>query len=149
MRRILLTVSAATAATTLLVACGDDDPSNTAGSDPATSMPMSDDSSEGHDDHADASPVVEGAREVEVAATSFRFDPEEIEADVGEDVTIVLTSDDILHDLTIDDLDVHVAADAGETTEGGVRADETGTYTFYCSVPGHREAGMEGVLIIE
>ena len=84
-----------------------------------------------------------------MAATSFEFDPDEITVTAGEDIAIVLTSDDLLHDFTIDDIDVHVAADRDETAEGGLRADEPGEYTFYCTVEGHREAGMEGTLVVE
>ena len=61
----------------------------------------------------------------------------------------MLTADDLLHDFTIDGLDAHVAADKGETAEGGLRADEPGRYTYYCSIEGHRAQGMEGTLIVE
>jgi len=42
----------------------------------------------------------------------------------------------------------------GEVVQGGgtstVKADvKAGEYTFYCSVPGHREAGMEGTLTVK
>ncbi len=93
--------------------------------------------------------MVDGAREIEMTGTSFAFDPEEITVAAGEDITIVLTADDILHDCTLEDAEGHVAADAGETASGGMRIDEPGTYTYYCSVEGHREAGMEGTLVVE
>lgn len=99
--------------------------------------------------HRESTPVVDGARRIEVEATSFEFTPDEISVAAGEDVAIVLTSDDLLHDFTIDEIDVHVAADRGETAEGGLRADEPGEYTVFCTVAGHREAGMEGTLVVE
>ena len=133
----------------LLAACGSDDTdTNTLDSaddtpgDHMTSMDGMDDG------HGETSSVAEGAREVAVSASSFAFDPAEIEVQAGEDIAIVLTSTDILHDFTIPELGAHVAADAGETATGGLRADGPGRYTFYCAVAGHREAGMEGTLVV-
>lgn len=131
----------------VLAACGDNDDTT------STRMPMSDSGMDGTMGggmgHDESSPVADGARRIEVTATSFEFEPDEITVTAGEDVAIVLTSEDILHDFTIDELDAHVAADADETSEGGLRADEPGRYTFYCTVAGHRDAGMEGTLIVE
>lgn len=62
-----------------------------------------------------------------------------------------LTSDPSApHTFTIEqlgDLDV-VRADGGRTATGSVTF-ELGTYTFYCAIPGHRQAGMEGTLTVE
>jgi plastocyanin len=141
MRRSLVVVLSVFALT-LLSACG-------GGENATSSNPPPAPNGGGHDDHGESSPAVEGARRIEVNATSFAFDPDEIEITAGEDVAIVLSSEDILHDFTVDGLDVHVAADRGETAEGGLRADEPGEYTYYCTIAGHRDAGMAGTLIVE
>jgi uncharacterized cupredoxin-like copper-binding protein len=43
--------------------------------------------------------------------------------------------------------------DATPTFHGGSKVLavqlKPGTYTFYCSVPGHRDAGMRGTLMVE
>ena len=141
MRRSLVVVLSVFALT-LLSACG-------GGENATSSNPPPAPNGGGHDDHGESSPAVEGARRIEVNATSFAFDPDEIEITAGEDVAIVLSSEDILHDFTVDGLDVHVAADRGETADGGLRADEPGEYTYYCTIAGHRDAGMAGTLIVE
>jgi plastocyanin len=147
-RRTLRIAAAFTLAALVPAACGDTDPTNSA--DHMTDdMPHDDTTaSMGHMDHGDNSPVADGALRIEVTATSFEFDPHEITVESGADIAIVLTSDDILHDFTIDELDAHVAADADETAEGGFTADEPGRYTYYCTVEGHRDEGMEGTLVV-
>ncbi len=99
--------------------------------------------------HGGGSAVAPDARHIEVRARSFAFEPKEIRAKSGENLAIVLVAVDGVHDLTIDELGAHVAAEAGKTAIGGLRADKPGRYAFYCSVAGHREAGMQGVLVVD
>ena len=147
MRRSTPFIVSLVAVAALLAACGDTDDTT------STDMPMTDSGTDGTMGggmgHDETSPVADGARRIEVTARSFEFDPDEITITAGEDVAIVLTSEGLVHDFTVDGLDAHVAADAGETAEGGLRADEPGRYAFYCTVAGHRDAGMEGTLIVE
>jgi cytochrome c oxidase subunit 2 len=137
----------------VLAACGDNDDTSSVGTTMSDSgMGATTGGDMGHDGavaHDEISPFADGARRIAITARSFEFDADEITVTAGEDVAIVLTSEDLLHDFTIDELDAHVAADPDETSEGGLRADEPGRYTFYCTVTGHRDAGMEGTLIVE
>jgi len=58
----------------------------------------------------------------------------------------------LTHDVAIEDSNGKEAGKteliAGEETSTTVDL-KPGTYTFYCSVPGHREAGMEGTLTVK
>ena len=52
-------------------------------------------------------------------------------------------------DQTMADDDLHIVhADAGETVAATFTVDEPGTYQMYCSIPGHRSAGMEATLTV-
>lgn len=100
--------------------------------------------------HRASSPTVLGARQIAVASRTFRFTPNEIHVGAGEDVTIVLTTTDIPHDFTVDELDLHVVATPGRPGTGGFRApSEPGRYAAYCAVAGHREAGMTATLVVD
>ena len=43
---------------------------------------------------------------------------------------------------------LHIGAAPGTISTATLTPTEPGRYSFYCSVAGHREAGMEGVLIV-
>ena len=94
-------------------------------------------------------PTVPGAREIDVSAKSFEFTPEDITVGAGEDVTIALHSTDVLHDFVVKQQGHIVSAKAKKTKRGGLRIDDPGTYRFWCSVPGHRSAGMTGSIVVQ
>lgn len=95
-----------------------------------------------------SSPVVPGAREIVVLAKAYRFEPATIKVAAGEAVTIVLTATDLPHDVTVEGVGHIVHAGGGKTTRGGVKITKPGTYSFYCSVKGHRAEGMIGKLVV-
>ena len=53
------------------------------------------------------------------------------------------------HDEHGDALAVHHPLEAGDAAEVRLQIHEAGTYEYYCTVPGHKEAGMVGTLTVE
>jgi plastocyanin len=97
----------------------------------------------------DDTPAPAGARTIAVEGFSFGYAPAEIGVAPGEAVALTFTSTDSLHDLLSEDLGVYAYAQMGETAVGGFTApDEPGRYVFWCTIPGHRDAGMEGVIVV-
>ena len=87
-----------------------------------------------------------GATTFTVTAIEFAFDPATLSVPADEEVTIeVVNAGTVEHDFSLDEAGVKILAAATETASGSFTV-AAGTYTFYCSVPGHREAGMEGSL---
>jgi uncharacterized cupredoxin-like copper-binding protein len=131
MRRHLF-ASAALASALLLSACGG------GGTDA---------SSAGSDTSSDSA----SSGGVTVAATEFAFDPEDFSLPADEAVDLTLENKGVVeHDIVVEELDDRelVYAGPGETVTENVTV-PAGTYTFYCSIPGHRSAGMEGTLTVE
>ena len=78
------------------------------------------------------------------------FDRTELRAKVGETVALRLENQDSTsHSFDIDELNVHALMPAGTPALALFTPNTPGTYTFYCGIPGHREAGMVGTLVVE
>ena len=109
---------------------------------------------------------------ITVKATDFAYNPFSITIPAGEPVTLALENNgDVEHDFVIDTIDVtdivasdsgpaehhqmhqpeydlHFFAKAGETSTLKFTAMQPGTYVIFCSIEGHKEAGMIGSLIV-
>lgn len=85
---------------------------------------------------------------LDVAAAEFAFTPDALTASADTPTTVKVTNTGTIeHDFTIDEASLVIAVNATEEADGTFTLG-AGTYTFYCSVPGHREAGMEGTLTV-
>jgi plastocyanin len=87
---------------------------------------------------------------IPIRAGNFYFKPDKITAKPGI-ATIKLTSDNNIHDLVFDDAysGYKLEVSGGGSTDSKKIDLKPGKYTFYCSITGHRAAGMEGTLTVE
>lgn len=84
---------------------------------------------------------------ITITADDIFWSQNEVTVTAGQEVTFRIRNDGLLdHDFAIDELDVHLHILPGETQEVVVTFPEAGTLEFYCSVPGHIDAGMFGII---
>lgn len=135
--------------------------------------PADADHEDGDDDHEAVALFDEEAIEtLTVEMQDVLFVPETLTIQAGDVVALMLENTGAIpHDFTIDRIDadhaygemvavdghndhgdeyaMHHALDGGHGSEMRLRVHEPGEYEFWCTVPGHREAGMVGTLIVE
>ena len=93
-----------------------------------------------------------GASTTVKSADTMRFAPAALTGRPGAAMTVVLDNagSALPHDFTIDNLGgtrVHAEAAANGRANASFTP-PAGTYEFYCSQPGHKEAGMVGTLTV-
>ena len=71
-----------------------------------------------------------------------------LEVQPGEHTITLENADFIPHTFTIDDLGINLAVPVKGEDQVTVIL-PPGTYTFYCDIPGHPEAGMVGELVVD
>lgn len=146
-RKLIIAFAALAIAAFGLAACGDDD------SDTDTGATTTDTTQETTTDADGGGAAVGGTIKVEADPSgALEYTTGDLEVDAGV-VTIDFDNPaSVDHDVRIEDSS---GADLGGTsvfTESSESAEvelEPGTYTYYCSVPGHRQAGMEAKLTVK
>lgn len=134
-------------ASTALVACGDDN---------GTTTTTTNTGGEASNGAATGGGGGGGGATIQLEADpsgSLAYTTTEASAKAGN-VTIDFTNPQpVGHDVAVEDpgdKDIGKTEIITESSESVTLKDlKPGKYTFYCSVPGHREAGMEGTLTVE
>lgn len=91
------------------------------------------------------------ATEISVSGTEFSFSPASISVKAGEKVKIIFKNNGRApHNLILEGLGIGTKTISGGQTDAvEFTAPSSGTYNFFCSIPGHQANGMAGVLKVE
>jgi len=126
---------------------------------------------------APAAPAVLEPIDLVLTATDIAYDTDRFEVTAGQPVRLTLRNDGVLeHDFSImtvphtgevmvsemaeemeghdmgnmvEEPEIHVVAPVGGRNTVEFTPSAPGEYEYYCTVPGHREAGMVGILTVK
>jgi len=73
-------------------------------------------------------------RSFRIEASRFAYSPSTLKVNQGDQVTLELTSSDVVHGLAVDGYDLQVTADPGKTARLTFTADRSGSFRFRCTV---------------
>ena len=88
------------------------------------------------------------------AMDTMKFDPTTLSAKAGQPIQVTLdnSSGQIAHDFDITEgvpQPIKISAQPGQKATGTFTIDTPGTYPYFCSQPGHEQAGMKGTLTVQ
>jgi len=89
---------------------------------------------------------------IQLTVSSTGFEPKEFTVKTGQPISLTLTSlNKGTHILKFDspELERIQIAIAGTTRGISFIAPDAGDYVFFCSIPGHRESGEEGIMHVK
>jgi len=132
-----------------LVACGSDSGTTTSSS-PAASAPSG---GGGGGGGATSGGGGGGGSNLTVTANpqgQLSWTPTTLSAKAGQVTVTLQNSSPVSHDVSISGNGVDKTSDLVSGGSGSVTANlKPGTYTYFCTVPGHKQAGMEGTLTVK
>jgi plastocyanin len=138
-------------ASVALVACG----SSNSSSSPTTTNEATSEANSGGGGESEGGEAGGGGSVVELEADpggQLAYTTEEATAKAGKVSIDFKNPQPLGHDVAIEDSSGKTVGKTEVIENSATTASvnlKPGTYHFYCTIPGHREAGMEGTLVVE
>jgi plastocyanin len=149
MKKVPVALALVLLASLALAACGSSSSSSSTSAETAAETTTESNAGAGGEEAAGGSP---GSLKIEAASSGFAFTSKTAESKAGEVTLEFNNPQSVPHNVAIEDSSHKKLGETEVVAEGESTAVvdlKPGTYTYFCTIPGHRESGMEGTLTVK